>query len=364
MFDFENILCYRAFTELYIDIDKKNYKPCCHFDPKKSIIYNGMVDFHETVRNDNLKNNWSSGCENCKYAEENKGVSHRLNCLNKPDHKLIFENKFLLKHLELRLDNTCNLACITCDSASSSRWAQEDTRMYEKNLSKNAKVDYDWIFDEKLWENVESLVLYGGEPFYSKKLKNILYWLIKNKFSANIKIFFYTNGTIFNEELIELLRNFKSVCIGVSIDGVGENFEIIRWPAKWDEVLNNINKIKEIENSEIYITYTVSVLNIFNLKNDYYFLKNISNNISFNFLIEPNYYNIKNLPEKFKINLINDLKKDKIFLEVIKKIVKDGNNEVLKECFNRLKILDRYRNTHSNVLFPTNFVNYLLDNTL
>ena len=361
MFNFDNILCFRAFTELYIDVDQKRYRPCCQFDPHQGILYEGMIDFHKKIRDDNLKNQWSRGCENCKNAEINKTLSHRMFSANLPDQTIINDNKFILKHLELRLDATCNLACITCDSGSSSKWASEDRRMYGGPIFKNEQLDYNWIYDEKLWENVESLTLYGGEPFYSKKTKTLLFWLIEKNLSQNIKVTLYTNGSIVNDEIIKNLENFKSCTIGVSIDGIGENFEIIRWPAKWSEILFNFEKLKSIKNSSIYITYTVSVLNIFNIQQDYEYLKNnFSNNISFNFVVNPNYYNIKNLPDKFKKKLSIELIKEPVFKEVIKKINRNGDSAALKECFDRLKTLDRFRNTFSCGLFPENFVNFCL----
>jgi len=360
--DFENVLCFRAFTELYINVDKKFYRPCCYFN--KNAQYNGMIDFHETIRSDNLKNQWSSGCGHCKNAEELNSISHRLEYVHSPDTQIISENKFVLKHLELRLDTVCNLACITCDSGSSSKWVSEDARMFNKKAKPVEKEeDYSWLFDDELWKNVETLVIYGGEPLYSKKLEKILFWLDEKKLSKNITLNFYTNGTVFNTAILDKLNEFKLINLQFSIDGIGENFEIIRWPAKWEDVVSNITKVKQINNINISINYLVSVLNIFNVQNDYYYLRNnLTENVSFNFLERPDYYNIKHLPEKFKKELSIQLIKDPIFNEVVKKINRSGNSEVLKECFDRLKTLDRFRNTYNHGLFPENFVNFLLDN--
>ena len=363
MFEFKNILCFRAFTELYIDIDEKIYKPCCYF--KKNILYDGILDFHETIRNDNLKNQWSSGCEHCKTTEELNSVSHRLEYFHKPDQSIINENKFVLKHLELRLDNTCNIACVTCNSHASSRWASEDARMFRKtNVQKIKQDNYDWLFDEDLWKNVETLVFYGGEPFYSKKLNKILVWLIEKNLSKNITLNFYTNGTIFNDDLLDKLNTFKLVDIQFSIDGIEKKFEIIRWPAKWDNVLATVDAVKKLNNGIISINYTVSILNIFNIKQDFYHLKNITKKVNFNFLETPDYYNIKNLPDIFKKEIIKDIEKNPLFGQIVKKLNRNGNSETLKECFSRLKNLDRFRNTYSNSLFPENFVNFYLDNPL
>lgn len=354
---FDNILCFRAFTELYIDIDKKIYKPCCYYD--KKIPYTGIINFHETIRNDNLQNKWSSGCVHCKNVEELNSISHRLEYFHKPDPTIVSNNKFVLKHIELRLDSLCNIACITCNANSSSRWASEEVRMFgKKNTYKNKQDNYDWLFNEELWKNVETLVLFGGEPLYSKKTEKILSWLVGNEFSKNIVLNFYTNGTFFNNKILENLSKFKLVDIQFSIDGIEENFEIIRWPAKWNDVLENINNYKKLNNIIISINYLVSILNIFSIEKDFNYLKTITKKVNFNFLEYPNYYNIKNLPDIFKQEIIKEIEKKPLFGQVVRKIGRNGDSEALKECFLQLKTLDRFRNTHSLALFPQNFVDF------
>jgi Radical SAM superfamily/4Fe-4S single cluster domain len=346
-------LCYRAFTELYIKLDRKTFAPCCYFDGSSE--FTAGLDFHADIRRDNLDYRWAKGCEHCKRAEELGSVSHRLEYHHQArDPQLISENRFELRHLELKLDKTCNIACITCGEHSSSRWSAENHRMSGKEIKPGPKQqDLDWILDLGLWKSVETLVLYGGEPFYSKKLKKILSWLIQNDLSQRIAISFYTNGTIFDPEALSMLGTFKSVNLQFSIDGIGENFEIIRWPARWNDLLQTIEGAKSFANIKVSANYLVSILNVFNVKDDYHhLLDHMVGEAGLNFLEKPEHFNIKHLPQEFKQQLISDLADDFLMEPVVRKLSRPGDPNQLVRAFSNLKRLDRFRNTHSPVLFP------------
>jgi organic radical activating enzyme len=356
---FDNTLCNRVFTQLSINLSEKSYGPCCKF--KNYQTFEGNINFHENLRRENLNNIWNKGCESCKKDEELKTISHRLQYFHKTDKNQIENNEFILKHIEITLDNNCNLACITCNENASSRWLTEKIKMgfIKKPITNNYEQDFNWLLNYELWKNVETLVLHGGEPLSSKKIYIILDWLIKNDLSKNIILNFYTNGTFYNKLISTYTKKFKLVDIQFSVDGVDKNFEIIRWPAKWSRVSKNINLYKKLENVLVCINYTVSILNIFNIKNDFYELKKISNKVNFNYLENPNYYNIKNLPISFKESIKKDLEKNPIFYNIVKRLESDGDEKELINCFLTLKNLDCYRKTNSLSLFPENFIKNL-----
>jgi hypothetical protein len=81
-----------------------------------------------------------------------------------------------------------------------------------------------------------------------------------------IELYFNTNGTFWEENRIALFENFEKVNIALSIDGVGDRFEYMRHPAKWNVVEENIKKIsawsKQRPNRELFLTHTVSAYNI------------------------------------------------------------------------------------------------------
>jgi sulfatase maturation enzyme AslB (radical SAM superfamily) len=89
------------------------------------------------------------------------------------------------------------------------------------------------------WENyidaldsAHEINLDGGEPFFTKQCTTILETLIK-KGSTDKTLSFSTNGSA-TEQQYELLKHFKKVEFGISIDGVEDLYSLVRSPHNWD----------------------------------------------------------------------------------------------------------------------------------
>ena len=52
--------------------------------------------------------------------------------------------------------------------------------------------------------------------------------LVEEGVSKNIEISYNTNGTVFDDKFNDIWKEFQSVTLGVSIDGVGERNKFIR----------------------------------------------------------------------------------------------------------------------------------------
>lgn len=356
MTQFTDTFCLRPFTDLVFDSNK--VKPCCYFLPNFNKNFTDIQTANSEVREYIKDNKWHPGCYNCKKTEQDGNTkSHRLNFKSRYDdfdYQLFSENKFQLKNLEIRVDNNCNIACITCFSDSSTRWSAELKRMGEHDPSKNKiNNDIEQILLNEIWKNIEKLTIYGGEPMYSKKVEKILSWAVDNNFSEQIDLHFFSNGTVLNESIVDKLIRFKSVNIGFSIDGVYERFATIRWPASWDTTLQNFNRLKLIPNANLYIIYTYSLLNAYNTKEDFEILKKHFNcEIVPNLVINPSYYTARNLPEFVKEKLTDDLNTIPNFSYLINELQQPSNKKQLEQAILRLKKLDSYRNTDSSILFP------------
>jgi uncharacterized radical SAM superfamily Fe-S cluster-containing enzyme len=356
MTTFTDTFCLRPFTDLVFDSDK--VKPCCYFLSKYNKKYDKIENANIEVRDYIKQNKWHAGCENCRKTEQDGNTkSHRLNFkqdYDDFDYKLFLENNFVLKNLEIRVDNNCNIACVTCFSHSSTRWSAELKRMNEFDPSKNKiNTDIDTLLTYEIWKNVEKLTLYGGEPMYNKKVEKILTYAVENNFSKNIDVHFFSNGTLFNEKIISKFEKFKSVAIGFSVDGVHERLHVIRWPAIWEDIVKNFNKLKNIWNVHLYIIYTYSLLNACNTKEDLEVLRNIFKcPVVPNLVINPSYYAPRHLPEYTKLRLIEHLKTEPFFEYLIAELQQIGNIKELKYGLQQLVNLDRYRNTDSSILFP------------
>jgi len=352
MTSFTDSFCWRPFTDIVFA--GNFYKPCCYYT--KNLVYKSFDEVNKEIRNDIKENRWNSGCDVCRKTElDGNTNSHRFNYKGTKNANLFEQNKFELTNLEIKVDNNCNIACITCGSHSSSRWSVENKKMYNVNDSTQHSVNLENLFNSNLWNNVKTLTLYGGEPLYSKRVYKILRYAVENQFSKNIHLEFYTNGTVLDTEIISLLQNFKQVSIGFSIDATYGRFNIIRWPAKWDEVVKNYNKIKKLSNVDTYKIYTYSLLNACFTKNDLRILDETMVGYTVpNLLINPSYYAARHLPYDVKQKLLEEIYNIPNFASLHSELLQDGDESQLMNALTKLKHLDSFRNTDSSILFTSN----------
>jgi radical SAM protein with 4Fe4S-binding SPASM domain len=157
-----------------------------------------------------------------------------------------------LKYIDFRFSNHCNQACITCGHALSSSWYD---LMQKLNIPPTSPkfieptddtIAYQLI-DDNL-DSVDNIYFAGGEPMLSKYHWYTLDKLIEADRAKEIDLVYSTNcSTLKNKDkdVLEYWKQFKSVLIMASIDEVGDRFNYIRWPAKWDSVSQNLKKIHD-----------------------------------------------------------------------------------------------------------------------
>ena len=252
--------------------------PCCKF---KSALYpNRPVNINTSsideyiesptlkeVKRDFKEGIWPKGCERCKIEESNGIRSKRVQ-----DHErwgtLLSEDKGFVT-ASVAFGNTCNLSCITCDPTASSKWQQEWKVLLGRDVKPNHfyKEGFVQNFKDKT-PNLIHLDIPGGEPLLSgvKQQKELLQMYINDHSAKDISLHYTTNCTKFpDDEWLELWSHFNEVELQLSIDGVGDKFEYIRYPAVWDEVLSNIKKYIELRDKgliKLNVSTTVSAYNI------------------------------------------------------------------------------------------------------
>ena len=128
---------------------------------------------------------------------------------------------------------------------------------------------------------------------------------IKQGIAKNINLSYNTNGSIYKPELIPLWKEFKSVQLLFSIDGIGSRFTYLRHPAKWQEVEQNIFKYKEHVKSVIFCT--ISAFNIWYLDEICDWQETVLSDVElhFNKVFEPKQYSTKCLPLPIKNKIVN-----------------------------------------------------------
>lgn len=221
------------------------------------------------------------------------------------------------KFMEFNLGNFCNIKCRTCGPWASSKWAEEFGLMTDQDpgdLIKRYSKSYS--DDSIFWDNLEDLLphltymdFYGGEPFLVKKQWKIMQQAVDLGYSKDIGVHYNTNGTIWDSKKVLVLKEFKHVKIDFSIDGVGDRFELMRHPAKWEPILENLKSAKEFLGHDMAICHTVSILNIYYVDEMMKWATDRNILMYLNLLHDPKYFNIQNMPDYLKAIVNEKLKR-------------------------------------------------------
>ncbi len=271
--------CYVPWTNLDIS-PQGEISPCCKF--KHNVYSNKVLNINTStiydylnsntlneVKKDFTENRWPKGCERCKIEEENNIDSKRIQYEREwIKHLEVYEGKGFIT-ASVAFGNTCNLTCITCDPTASSKWHQEYKKLYGIDIRPNHF--YKEGFVENFLQYTPDLIhldVPGGEPLLSgvPQQKELLNHLIENDRAKYVSLHYMTNCTKFpDDEWFALWKNFKRVEIQLSIDGLGNKFEYIRYPAVWTEVEQNFYKYLKLRDDGkiiLNISTTVSAYSI------------------------------------------------------------------------------------------------------
>lgn len=271
---------------------------CCIADHRQSLsssrdgdrFYNLNRDtVHDTMNSDSYKKarlevldgKKPKACLRC-YAEEAKGMNSKRveEIKNYPEYTIDVARKVTdstgymkdvqLEFVELRLGNTCNVACRTCNPASSSKWRNDYDALRKATTFQltdyNTMEGFRWPERDGFWEDllqhcdrVKTFYINGGEPTLIKEHFRFLERLV-DLGKTDIKLWYNINMTNMNEDVIDLWKKFDHVKISCSIDDLGDRNHYIRYPTKWNDVERNFLRLKE-EGFEIDVTQTVSWMN-------------------------------------------------------------------------------------------------------
>ena len=194
-----------------------------------------------------------------------------------------------------------------------------------------------------------------------------------NNYAKDIELRFNTNGQNEDNELKELYKSFKHVLVHLSMDGIEQRYEYIRYPGTWDKQLNVLNYWDNMpDNVTVDIDCTVQALNVLHLpkfikwKMQQGFnklnIKRFAGTIGMHLLWTPNFLQINNLPYEIKQQAINDLLELKEYLGPIKmekyKTIDAVINKLKEKEFNipmlieYLNNMDKIRGTSWKDTFP------------
>ena len=226
-----------------------------------------------------------SACQVCYYDEEHSSTSrrHRSNQKSVIFTKTAFDdsynqspgfNKFessrlnngshldMPVELHINLGNYCNLACKMCNPKASSNIASQQVKWGIAEAQQY--IGTDWTRDEVVWQGVltelvnipklNNIHFMGGETLITKRFEDFVDFMIDhNRLDLNFS--FVTNGTTFNQSLLDKLKKFQRIGIEVSIESLTEQNAYQRQGTDTKLVLANIEKyLEQCNNTNITLT--------------------------------------------------------------------------------------------------------------
>ena len=118
--------------------------------------------------------------------------------------------------------------------------------------------------------NLKMLVFCGGETLLGQEYWDVGKWFVDTVPDAkkDLTMCFQTNGTqTIHPRNFETIDRCHLVKLHISLDGIGEKFEYLRWPASWNQTIDNLFDLREKLPSNVMflVEETISIFNLYYL---------------------------------------------------------------------------------------------------
>lgn len=381
--------CILPFNHLFVQPDG-SVQPCCVSNKwsdaskitEKSIeeAFNG--DNHRQLRKDMLEGIKNPICDTCYKNEEVTGNSTRIHSNGKlnigtysiPDINDDYTVEPDFQHLDIRFSNLCNLKCRMCNHVYSSSWYEDALKLGQVDKSVPKVVDVGDNIADRLkphLNDIRTVYFAGGEPLLMKEhfetLKVMTEVLLKSTKTKNniipVSIHYNTNLKILRyggTQFIEFWKNYKTVNLSISCDGVGEVGEYQRTGFETPKFIENLNTIREsgftpLDTNNVIKTvhrggkllsynfqYTVTPINILHLPD---FIEHLldrgyittAETVDFRYAWAPEEFNIRNITNK---ELVEKTLRDRMYKY---DGITRGRTDELIQYLNQDRVLDPKR---------------------
>ena len=317
------------------DSNTLTWNPCCLYDDYLPYFVPAFNKQRQEFINADKE--YLPGCSKCKLKENTHGYKNTQR--GKFNEELLFADDDTIAKLEIVLDTTCNAACIQCGTYQSSLWRNE----YAKRDPKFIHIQPESQIDNKIeiikknvdLQKVKIFHFWGGEPLLTD---THLKFLREIENPEEVKIQYTTNASIFpDDETLKLWSRFREVKIGLSIDGIDDQFHYIRWPLKWNKVVNVLKNIKDNSpyNTLFHINSCALPLNVLytqrlgewaseNFSLDYYQRK-----INLNYIRGEGFLDIALTPMNLRDEVWKKLGEDHVVSKILKEVeIKDYSDMI------------------------------------
>jgi MoaA/NifB/PqqE/SkfB family radical SAM enzyme len=376
--------CYYPFMQVLMTANGQ-YKPCCKYE--FPLTHQGRT--LEVTDGDSPEDAWNSdslqqlrhelkhhiaaaGCTECWREEAMQVRSMRYDSFDYLIPKKQITNPQFPIRLEINASNVCNLKCRICSSFASTKWQQEEIALFGKASPKHINLTENNLASIKKWlPYVEEIGLFGGEPFLSDENMALLQYCVDEQLSNKMTILVNTNGTVYNDKIVQLLKQFKKVYLNFSIDDIGRRFEYQRKGAKWEDVTENMKRFirhggySKRDKIECKINCTLSIFNIYYMPEYFAYMNKHFRGLPvfWNLLYNPVEFSVQILPEEVRKRIQNRINEEVRTtyttasgrtknLEMINNYLKQSDDKAISLMFEAIERNDLYRKEVFREVFP------------
>jgi len=298
------VFCGKPFNHNYIHMNGK-MRLCCTTiqnipsDDGYTLFDAGRHSIEEYWNSDRMKEirrNMIAGretrdCRRC-YEQEAQGVQSLRGTEGMEDYiaHTLPDGTYtrLADSMQLQMGNICNLKCKMCSQAYSHMvglellemgdndpdfllWVKEQGAVVNNWTNELGRKEQ-WFKDpdikikmfEHISKNIRQLCVIGGEPTLIPEFYELFEYCDSQGTLGDKSVTIVTNLTNTNPKMTKWLPRLQSWAIWASVDGVGERTEYIRYPSRWDKVLESLEFYRSNlgNNGNITLSPAVQLLNI------------------------------------------------------------------------------------------------------
>jgi MoaA/NifB/PqqE/SkfB family radical SAM enzyme len=338
----------------------------------------------KNVRQRMLMGEKVSDCQTCYLREQDQLTSLRQIRNEAFKDRTSTLNTLIAKKpiaFDVRLGNLCNLKCRMCWwEASSQIEMDEIDAASERGVHREpiGRTIADWPEAKNLLKDLKTFIaeathidLVGGEPTLNHGQLDLLEFLVAEGLSSRITLVVISNLTSKLERPFDLFEKFKRPQIVISLDGFGDVYDYIRFPAKWSVVADNVKFVKaNYPDLSLSVSPTFQAYNILNICDLFDWC--LDNKIDFStngILTDPSYLSVLVLPEEARqiaaerldswVESREDAYAYKFGIDHISSYLRDGTNQALQHDVNEFVVytnnLDKSRKQNIRQSLPDLF---------
>ncbi len=341
-------------------------KPCCRFFDPYEFDRENRPTIKEFIsgpemnkmRTKILNKEFVNGCSKC-YDEDKNGKSSLRANLNAEYRDTTDLTEPKLRYLEIGTSNACNFKCITCASNYSTSWYEDDIELRKRGFFREEQKKNKFVITDNEYLNVDltnlnKLKILGGEPFMEPRNLELFERLDSLGLLEGLTLELVTNASVLpTEKWLDYLKKIKRISLVISLDGIEEVAEFVRYGTDWSKVSKNTlwwNQFCKEYNHHMQFHFVIHAFNAFNIIDTIDWVEDNHPDLLLNFdcLFGPRYLNISYLPDWWKddilrnLNYIKRISNRNYSLNFINK--NTYNKEICQEMITYVEHLEEIRN--------------------